>query len=107
MKIIRLLCDFIYSHTSFPRHCKSGNELNWMFKGNCPVCLYHPIESLSNKEYHIKYPSRNRLTLGGMNIYLCDRHLVEVKSVLDEEFNKPENLEKLQSWIIVKKEGDV
>lgn len=91
-KIIRLLCDFIYSHTSFPKHCKSGNELSWIFRNNCPVCLCSPIEKLSNKEYHIKYPSHNRIQLGVINIYLCDKHLLELKSVLeaqlDEKFNK-------------------
>lgn len=87
-KLLRLLCDFIYSHTSFPKHCKSGNELSWIFKDNCPVCLMFPIEALSNKEYHIKYPSHNKIQLGKMNVYLCDKHLLELKSVLNKEFNK-------------------
>lgn len=74
-KIKSKFANWIYSHTSFPIHCESGNELDWIFKENCPECLSRPIESLSNYEYHKKYPARNRLVLGNVTIYLCDIHL--------------------------------
>lgn len=78
--------NWIYLHTSFPIHCESGNELNWIFKDNCPECLARPIETLSNYEYHKKYPARNKLVLGSVTIYLCDIHLKELYEELKKHY---------------------
>lgn len=75
MKIQRKISDWIFSNISFPRKCQTGNELGWMLKDNCPCCIAEPIEILSNRDYHIKYPAKNRIRLGMTNIYLCDIHL--------------------------------
>lgn len=88
----RRIADWIYKHISFPNGCKHGNELSWMLKDNCPCCTSNPIETLSNKEYHERYPARNILTLGSMKIYLCDYHMDELKNKLlktekNNEFN--------------------
>lgn len=82
MKIKKAICDFIYKNTSFPNGCKHGNELNWMFKDCCPVCVNSPIESLSNKEYHEKYPAHNKIQLGVLTFYLCDVHLKELREII-------------------------
>ena len=90
-KIKGKYANWIYSHTSFPNGCKSGNELNWMLKENCPECLSHPIESLSNAEYHNKYPARNRLVLGSVAIYLCDVHLKELYEDIQKYYKEKTN----------------
>ncbi len=82
MSVKKLFCDFIYKHTSFPNGCKHGNELNWMFKHCCPVCINEPIESLSNKEYNEKYPAHNKIRVGVLTFYLCDVHLEEMRKEL-------------------------
>lgn len=81
----RKIADWIYKNMSFPKKCKHGNELSWMIKDNCPCCISDPIETLSNKEYHERYPARNILTLGNMKIYLCDYHLEQLKRMLEVE----------------------
>lgn len=83
-KIKRKFADWLYKHLSFPSACEHGNELSWMFKDNCPCCINKPIENLSNKDYHEKYPARNVLTLGNVKLYLCDYHLKELKHDLLE-----------------------
>ena len=90
-KIKSKYANWIYSHTSFPNGCKSGNELDWMLKENCPKCLSHPIESLSNAEYHNKYPARNRLVLGSVTIYLCDVHLKELYEDIQKYYKEKTN----------------
>lgn len=76
--------DWIFSNTTFPNGCKTRNELDWMLKDNCPCCLREPIECLSNRDYHIKYPARNKIDLGMIKIYLCDLHLDELKDALNK-----------------------
>lgn len=76
--------DIKWALKQFPFGCKSGNELNWMLKDNCPVCIDNPIESLSNREYHEKYPAHHRLELGRVSVYLCDVHLQELKESIDK-----------------------
>ena len=68
----------------FPSHCKSGNELDFLLKDNCPVCIADPIESLSNAKYHKKYPANNVLKLGATKIYLCDKHFQELRKRMNE-----------------------
>ena len=84
-KIKRKLANVIYDNIDFPKACESGNELDWMLKDNCPCCLAHPIESLSNAEYHEKYPAKNILNFGVTKIYLCDVHMKELQSVINNE----------------------
>lgn len=79
MKIKKKFANWIFSNMSFPQKCQTGNELDWMLKDNCLCCIAEPIESLSNRDYHIKYPAKNRIRLGVTNIYLCDIHLNELK----------------------------
>lgn len=81
-KMGRNIFNLVFKNISFPNGCKSGNELDWMLKDNCPCCLSEPIETLSNKEYHKKYPANNRIQIGKIAIYLCDDHLKELKSEL-------------------------
>lgn len=83
-KTKRAIFDLILKNVTFPSKCKSDNELDWMLKGNCPCCIKQPIESLSNKEYHEKYPANNRIQIGTVTIFLCDVHLKELKSELLE-----------------------
>lgn len=78
--------NWVYSHTSFPNHYKSGNELDWIFKDNCSECLTRPIETLSNYEYHKKYPARNKLVFGNVTIYLCDIHLKKLYEDLKKHY---------------------
>ena len=68
----------------FPHGCKTGNECDWMLKGNCPVCVESPIESLSIFDYSMKYPAHNVLTLGRVKLNLCDQHL----KMLRDKINK-------------------
>lgn len=84
----RHISDWIFKNTSFPNSCKSGNELDWMLKGNCPCCISEPIEILSNEEYHKKYPANNRLQIGIVTIYLCDIHF----KLLRTEISRYENI---------------
>lgn len=79
------IVDWIFLHISFPNRCKTGNELNWMLKNNCPVCISEPIESLSNYEYHKKYPAHNRIQIGVTTVYLCDVHLRKLKETLNND----------------------
>lgn len=85
MKIKQKIADWIFRHTSFPNGCKTGNEMDWIFKGNCPCCVANPIEILSNKEYHDKYPANNRIQMGAVTIYLCDVHLQELREKFRNE----------------------
>lgn len=73
---------FAIEHISFPNKCVTGNEMDWMLKNNCPCCILQPIEPLSNKEYHEKYPANNRMRIGAVTIYLCDKHFEQLKSEL-------------------------
>lgn len=75
--------DLIFSNISFPKYRMSGLESQWMLKDNCPCCISNPIESLSNAQYRKKYPANNVITLGGVNIYLCDYHLKELKNEIN------------------------
>ena len=84
----RKIFDCIFKNTSFPNGCKSGNELDWMLKDNCPCCISEPIESLSNKQYHEKYPAHNRLQIGIVAIYLCDIHFKKLRT----EMSRYENI---------------
>ena len=77
------IANWIYNNMSFPCNCKTRNELNWMLKDNCPACLSDPIESLSNYEYHKKYPAHNRIQIGVTTMYLCDVHLKELREKLN------------------------
>ena len=85
-KIKSKYANWIYSHTSFPNNCKSGNELVWIFQDNCPECLNNPIETLSNEEYHKKYPAKNRLIIGDITIYLCGIHLKKLYESIQEYY---------------------
>lgn len=85
MRIKRKIIDWIFQNISYPQKCETGNELDWMLKDNCPVCITDPIESLSNCEYHKKYPARNRIRIGMSTIYLCDIHLKQLKDKLNNE----------------------
>ena len=82
--IKRKLADWVLKNTTFPNNCKTGNELSWMLKDNCPICVSERIEYLSNAEYHRKYPARNRIQMGVITIYLCDYHLNELREVLNK-----------------------
>ncbi len=84
-KAKRKIADLIFRHTSFPNGCKTGNELDWILKHSFPCCLANPIEILSNKEYHNKYPANNRIEMGAVTIYLCDVHLQEFGEKLRNE----------------------
>lgn len=84
MKIKQKFADWVFENMSFPRECKTGNELSWIFKDNCPCCIAKPIEPLSNQKYHEKYPARNRIQIGTVTIYMCDYHLKELKEELNE-----------------------
>ena len=79
-KISRKISNWIFKNTSFPNGYKTGNELDWMLKDNCPCCISEPIESLSNKEYRKKYPAHNRLRLGIITVYLCDIHFKKLRT---------------------------
>ncbi len=68
----------------FPESCKTGNELDWMLKGNCPVCVAKPIEHLSIFEYGEKYPARNTLVFGMVEINLCDYHLEQLRLCMEK-----------------------
>jgi len=81
----RKFIDWLYKNTTFPNGCKHSNELVWMFKDNCPCCIANPIETLSNKEYHEKYPARNIIIIGCFKIYLCDYHLKELIEKIRKE----------------------
>lgn len=83
MKFVQKIFNWIVIHASFPNECKSGTELDWMLKGNCPVCIAKPIEYMSNAQYHDKYPAKNRIDIGMTTIYLCDVHLEELKQKLN------------------------
>lgn len=83
--IKRKIVDWIFKHVSFPNGCKSGNELGWILKDNCPACLSEPIETMSNYEYHKKYPARNQIQIGVTTIYLCDVHLRDLRDKLNNE----------------------
>lgn len=87
-KISRKISNWIFKNTSFPNGCKSGNELDWILKNNCPCCIYEPLENLSDKKYHEKYPAHNRLQLGNVTIYLCDTHFKKLRT----EINRYENI---------------
>ena len=84
MNLKQKIANWIFENISFPKGCESGNEQSWWLKNNCPCCLYEPIESLSNYEYHKKYPANNVIHFGKVSIYICDYHLKE----LNEELNK-------------------
>ena len=85
MKIKQKISDWIFRNTSFPNRCETGNEMDWIFKDNCPCCVANSLEVLSNAEYHKKYPANNRIQLGAVTIYLCDVHLKELKEILQNE----------------------
>lgn len=87
MKIKQKIVNWIFGNMSFPKSCETGNELDWMLKGNCPCCVANPIESLNNKDYHIKYPPKNRVELGTITIYLCDVHLKELKDAIPDKYH--------------------
>ena len=84
MKIKTRISNWILRHASFPYECKSGNELDWMLKDNCPCCIGKPIEWLSNVEYRMKYPAKNKIQFGTVTVYLCDYHLKELKEELEK-----------------------
>lgn len=88
MSIKTKIVDFLLKNASFPTNIKSGNELDWMLKGNCPCCIAEPIEHLSNAEYHKKYPVEYTLTLGTVRIYLCKLHYDELKNVVGEQLKE-------------------
>lgn len=75
-------CKFALGYIPFPNKCKTGNETDWMLKNNCPCCIEQPIEPLSNKEYHEKYPANNMVRIGAVTIYLCNEHFEQLKSEL-------------------------
>lgn len=85
MKIKQKILDWLFCNMSFPKKCESGNELDWILKDNCPCCISNPIENLSNRDYHIKYPAKNRIELGSVAIYLCDVHLEELKDAMSDK----------------------
>ena len=77
------IANWMFENMSFPKGCKSSGEFAWMFKDNCPCCIAHHIEPLSNYEYHKKYPAKNELNIGVVKIYMCDYHLKELKEILN------------------------
>ena len=83
MKFQQKMANWMFRHMSFPNGCQSGAKFNWMLKDNCPVCMDTPIETLSNAEYHKKYPANNRIILGKATIYLCNTHLGELREELN------------------------
>lgn len=78
MGLIRTLRVAHKMSEMFPEGCKTGNELNWMLKGNCPACVASPIERMSILEYRNKYPAENTLTIGHIKINLCNHHLKQL-----------------------------
>ena len=82
MKLKQKIAGLMLRNTSFPNRCETGNELSWMLKDNCPVCVKEPIEGLSNEEYHKKYPANNKIVLGVTVLYMCDTHLEQLKDIL-------------------------
>lgn len=79
----RKIADFALKNATFPIKCKTGNELDWILKDNCPYCIANPIEPLSNAEYHRKYPAKNKMRFGVTTVYLCDFHLRKLKKELN------------------------
>lgn len=84
MKIKQKIADWVFENMSFPRKCKTGNEISRMFKDNCPCCITKPIECLSNREYHEKYPASNKIQIGTVTIYMCNYHLKELREKLSK-----------------------
>jgi len=78
MKLLRTLRAISKGLKEFPEGCKTGNELDWMLKGNCPACVADPFERISIADYRYKYPVWNTLTIGSVQLNLCDRHLEEL-----------------------------
>lgn len=74
----------------FPQGCKTGNELDWMLKGNCPACVKAPFEPLSVFDYRMKYPAHNTITIGSVKLNLCDRHLRQLRGIIDSVVDKKE-----------------
>lgn len=72
----------------FPEGCETGNELDWMLKGNCAVCVAHPYEQVSVMEYRQKYPALNTLTIGKVKVHLCDQHLEELFDFVEQKRTK-------------------
>lgn len=84
MKLLRVLRTANKVSRMFPEGCETGNELDWMLKGNCPVCIVSPLEQTSILEYQRKYPARNTITLGHVTLNLCDRHLEELCNKVEQ-----------------------
>ena len=76
----------------YPNGCTTGNECDWMLRGNCPVCVKNPIEgNLSVIEYRGNYPVEYRINIGDIKIDLCEYHLRQFHQALNEhmeEWNK-------------------
>jgi hypothetical protein len=87
MRLRQKIANWVYSNIYFPNGCKSGNELDFLLKDNCPCCISEPLEQLSNEEYHKKYPAENRITLGVTTIYLCNVHFHKLEKLMEEMIN--------------------
>lgn len=77
-KMIKMCC------ARFPKGVTPKNALDFLFKDNCPLCLSHPLEPLSNYEYSKKYPAKHTIDFGTTKICLCDYHLLQLKETLDQ-----------------------
>ena len=75
--------------SKFPKDITSKNALDFLFKDNCPLCISHPLETLSNYEYNEKYPAIHTINFGATKICLCDYHLIKLKESFDEFDWKP------------------
>lgn len=82
LRIARKIADI------FPEGCETGNELDWMLKGNCPACVAEPLEHTSILEYRMKHPARNTLTVGMVKLNLCDYHLEQLHNRLEQVMTK-------------------
>lgn len=69
---------------TYPEDCEISNKHSWIFKGNCVVCIKHPIEQLTIAQYQLKYPAVHTLSLGAVEVNLCDYHLREIQEYFQE-----------------------
>ena len=80
MGLIRTLRVAHKMSEMFPEGCKTGNELNWMLKGNCPACVASPIERMSILEYRNKYPAENTLTMLDDDGSFTTQDIIEIRN---------------------------
>ena len=60
----------------------------WWAKDCCLMCIAHPIEWTSIKEYLEKYPADICLDIGMTQIYLCKHHAKEIIGKLQERLRQ-------------------